>query len=63
MVRVTADDIVAAATVAGVVVARLFGVTGFVVGLVGLHQARKAKEAAAAANIIGCGTTRGWVNP
>ena len=48
----TADDIVAAATVAGVVVAGLFGITGFVVGLVGLHQARKAKEAAAGANII-----------
>lgn len=52
MVRVTADDIVAAATVAGVVVAGLFGVTGFVVGLVGLHHARKAKEAAAGANLI-----------
>lgn len=34
------------------VVAFLFGGAGFVVGLVGLHHARQAKEAAASANLI-----------
>lgn len=46
------DEIVAIATVAGVVVAALFGISGFVVGLVGLRHANKAKEAAANANLI-----------
>ncbi|MFJ6652816.1 hypothetical protein ACIQLJ_08485 [Microbacterium sp. NPDC091313] len=32
--------------------AGVFGIAGFVVGLVGLHHARKAKEAAAGANLI-----------
>jgi hypothetical protein len=49
---VTPDEVVAVATVAGVIVAGLFGITGFVVGLVGLHQANMAKEAAAGANLI-----------
>lgn len=48
----TTDEIVAVATVAGVIVAALFGISGFVVGLVGLHHANKAKEAAAGANLI-----------
>lgn len=48
----TADDVIAVATAVGVIVAALFGATGFVVGLVGLHHARKAKEAAATANLI-----------
>ena len=42
----------AVATIAGVIVAALFGISGFVVGLVGLHHANKAKEAAAGANLI-----------
>jgi hypothetical protein len=46
-----ADSSVIAAWVAAVV-AGLFGITGFVVGLVGLHHARQAKEAAASANLI-----------
>lgn len=46
------DDVMAVATVVGVVIAGLFGVTGFVVGLIGLHHANKAKEAAAGANLI-----------
>jgi hypothetical protein len=41
---------VAAWVAAGVSV--LFGGTGFIVGLVGLHHARQAKEAAASANLI-----------
>jgi hypothetical protein len=44
---VTPDEVVASATVAGVIVAVLVGISGFVVGLVGLHHANKAKEAAA----------------
>ncbi|MBT2485918.1 MULTISPECIES: hypothetical protein [unclassified Microbacterium] len=48
----TPDDVVAAATVAGVIVAALFGLTGFVVGLVSLNHARKARESAAGANLI-----------
>ena len=48
----TPDEVVAIATIAGVVVAALFGVSGFVVGLVGLHHANKAKETAAGANLI-----------
>lgn len=40
----TPDEVVA--------VAALFGISGFVVGLVGLHHANKAKEAAASANFI-----------
>lgn len=46
------DEIVAAATVIGVIIAGLFGITGFIVGLVGLHHAKQAKEAAAGANLI-----------
>jgi len=49
---VTPDEVTAAATVAGVIVTGLFGLTGMIVGLVGLHHARKAKEAAAGANLI-----------
>lgn len=48
----TPDAVVATATVAGVVIAGLFGITGFIVGLVGLRHANKAKEAAARANLI-----------
>ncbi len=48
----TPDEVVAVATVAGVIVAALFGISGFVVGLVGLHHANKAKEAATGANFI-----------
>ena len=46
------DEITAAATVAGVVVAGVFGLTGFIVGLVSLHHARQSKEAAASANLL-----------
>lgn len=46
------DEVVAAASVVGVIVAGLFGITGFIVGLVGLHHAKQAKEAAAGANLI-----------
>lgn len=46
------EEIAATATVAGAVIAGLFGITGFVVGLTGLHYARKAKESAAKANLI-----------
>jgi hypothetical protein len=49
---VTPDEVMAIATVVGVVVAGLFGISGLVVGLVGLHHANKAKEAAAGANLI-----------
>jgi len=48
----TPEEVTAAATVAGVAVASAFGLTGFIVGLVSLHHARKAKEAATAANLI-----------
>lgn len=48
----TPDEVVAVATVAGVIVAGLFGITGFIVGLVGLRHANQAKEAAAGANLI-----------
>ena len=48
----TPDEVMAVATVAGVIVAALFGISGFVVGLVGLHHANMAKEAAAGANLI-----------
>lgn len=46
------DDVMAVATVIGVIIAGLFGVTGLVVGLIGLQHANKAKEAAAGANLI-----------
>lgn len=46
------DEVVAAATIGGVIVAGLFGITGFIVGLAGLHHAKQAKEAAAGANLI-----------
>jgi hypothetical protein len=49
---VTPDEVVAIATAAGVIVAAVFGISGFVVGLVGLHHANKAKQAAASANRI-----------
>lgn len=42
--RVTPDEVVAVATVAAVIVSALFGISGFVVGMVGLHHAKKAKE-------------------
>lgn len=48
----TPDQLLVAATIAGVIVTALFGLTGLVVGLVGLHHARLAKEAAAKANLI-----------
>lgn len=51
----TPNEVVAVATVAGVILAALFGISGFVVGLVGLHHANKAKEAAASANLIAKG--------
>ncbi|MBG9886992.1 hypothetical protein ABE10_10630 [Bacillus toyonensis] len=51
-VRVTSNEVMAVATVVGVLIAGLFGITGFIVGLVGLHHANKAKEAAASANLI-----------
>lgn len=44
-----------AATWWGVVVAALFGIAGLVVGLIGLHHARKASEAAALANLVAKG--------
>ena len=47
-----ADDVTATATVAGVVVAGLFGASGLAVGIVGLVQARQAKTAATRANKI-----------
>lgn len=46
------DQLTAAATVAGVIVAAVFGATGFVVALVGLSQAKRAKASAAKANKI-----------
>jgi hypothetical protein len=49
---VTPDEVMAVATVVGVIVAGLFGITGLIVGLFGLHHANKAKEAAARANLI-----------
>lgn len=48
----TPDEVASVATVAGVIIAALFGLSGLVVGLVGLHHANKAKEAAAGANFI-----------
>ncbi len=48
----TPAESAAAAAWAAAVVAFLFGGTGFVVGLIGLHHARQAKEAAAASNLI-----------
>jgi hypothetical protein len=49
---VTPDEVVAIAKVVSVVVAGLFGITEFIVGLVGPHHAQQAKEAAAGANLI-----------
>jgi len=49
---VTPDEIMAVATVVGVIVSALFGITGVIVGSVGLHHANRAKEAAAGANLI-----------
>jgi len=48
----TPDEWTALATWIAMAVAVAFGATGFVVGLIGLHHARQAKEAAAAANLI-----------
>lgn len=48
----TAEELTAAATVLGVAVAGAFGITGLIVGLVGLHHARVAKQAATGANLI-----------
>lgn len=47
-----ANDLTATATVAGVVVATLFGAGGLAVGIIGLVQARKARSAAANSNTI-----------
>jgi hypothetical protein len=48
----TPDESTALATWIAMALAAAFGMTGFVVGLIGLHHARQAKEAAAAANLI-----------
>jgi hypothetical protein len=46
------EESTAIATWVTAAVAVAFGLTGFIVGLVGLHHARQAKEAAAGANLI-----------
>lgn len=46
------DDAILAATWAAAIVSGIFGVSGLIVGLVGIAQARKAKQAATAANLI-----------
>lgn len=48
----TNEELTAVATLAGVIVAAVFGVGGLVVGIIGLVQAGKAKKAATAANKI-----------